>query len=29
MLATTLPTWGLILIIAVSVLVGIALARKF
>ncbi len=29
MLATTLPTWGLIVIIAVSVLVGIALARKF
>jgi hypothetical protein len=28
MLATTLPTWGLILIIAVSVLVGVALARR-
>ncbi len=29
MLATTLPTWGLILIIAVSVLVGIAIAKRF
>ncbi len=28
MLATTLPSWGLILIIAVSVLFGIVLARK-
>ncbi len=29
MLATTLPTWGLIVIIAVSVLVGIVLAKRF
>ncbi len=29
MLATTLPTWGLIVIIAVSALVGIVLAKRF
>ncbi len=29
MLATTLPLWGLILIVAVSVLIGLALARRF
>jgi len=29
MLATTLPAWGLILIIVVAVLIGLALAKRF
>jgi hypothetical protein len=29
MLATTLPTWGLIVIIVVSVLCGFVLAKRF